>query len=143
MRVLVTTWWKDERGAAAAELALLAVPLALLMFAIIHLSLITYSAVRLNFATEATARCIVVTSNATTAGMTTPPCSGTTADLSYLQAMYSGPTAAPTFATGYPDTTQTCNVAGSYQVVAQVNYVINAVFINRTVPLTAKACFPH
>jgi Flp pilus assembly protein TadG len=142
MTALVTNWWKSERGAAASELALLLVPLSLLVFGIVHLCLITYASVRLNFATEATARCIVVTSNATAGGITAPPCSGTNADLSYLQAMYAGPTALPTFVSGYPDVTQKCTTAGSYQVQAQVNYVINALFISRTVPLVAKACFP-
>jgi Flp pilus assembly protein TadG len=142
MRALILAWWKDERGAAAAELGLLLVPMVMLLFGIVHLCLMTYAGLRLNYAAEDTARCMVVTANATTAGTTAPPCSSTSADLSYLQAVYAGPTAPPFF-TATPDPTVKCTAAGQAQVQVQANYVINTVLVNKTIALTAQACYPH
>jgi Flp pilus assembly protein TadG len=143
MKTFVCEWARHERGSAAAELALMLVPVILLLFGIVNLCLMAYAQNQLNFAAEATARCMVVAGNASSAGVTQPPCTSTATDLAYLQAFYKGPTAAPTFQTGYPDATQKCNSSTSYQVQAQTNYVINAAFVSWTVPLTAKACFAY
>lgn len=142
MTKLIDRWRRDQGGASAAEMGLLLVPLTLLIFGIFHLCLMTWAQNQLNFAAEATARCMVVASNAQTASVTAPACTTSTTRLSYLQARYNGATAAPTFATGYP-VLQQCNASGNYQVVAQTNYVMNMGFLNLTVPLTAKACFAY
>lgn len=139
---LVFKWLRDEDGASAAEFAMVLAPLLALLFGIIHLSLMMYSAQQLNFAAEATARCLVVSQNANTSSS---QCPTTTAATTYFQALYKGPTAAPSLA--QLDESPKCNTNSGtntdYQVVATTNYVINAGFFSKTVPLTAKACFPH
>jgi Flp pilus assembly protein TadG len=146
MRRALIAWLRDERGASAVEFALVLGPFLLLIFGIIHLCLMMYSAQQLNFAAEATARCMVT---AQASGYLSAPCyydttatpPDTSAVQTYFKAMYHGPTATPTFTT--LDEKQTCNSSSDYQVVASANYVINAAFFTKTVPLTAKACFPH
>jgi Flp pilus assembly protein TadG len=145
MRTFVCKWARDwarrERGSAAAELALMLVPVTLFLFGIVNLCLMAYAQNQLNFAAEATARCMVVANNATTAGVTAPACTSTSTDLAYLKGFYKGPTADPTFETGSP-VLQKCT-SGNYQVIANANYVINAAWVSWTVPLKAKACFAY
>jgi Flp pilus assembly protein TadG len=135
-------WLSDEGGASAVEFALVLTPMVLLLFGVMHLCLLVYSAVQLNYAAEATARCLVTSANSTSSSAT---CATTTAAQTYFKALYHGTTATPTFVT--MDETQTCNTASTldsaYQVVATANYVINAGVASKTVALTARACFPH
>jgi Flp pilus assembly protein TadG len=131
-------WLRSEGGASAAEFALIVPAFVLLIFGIIHMSLMLYSAQQLNYAAEATARCLVVSTNS---GYASASCRDNTSATSYFKTMYHGPTA--TFTLSTLDETQTCATAGTYQVVATTNYIIRAGFLRKSVPLTAKACFPH
>jgi Flp pilus assembly protein TadG len=147
MTIAIRTWLEDERGASAVEVALLLTPLTLLVFGVVHLCLMMYSAQQLNFATEATARCVVTSASSNYASA---PCWTSTAATSYFRTLYKGITATPslTFCSGtYSDCTISAYACtgstGNYQVTATVNYVINAGIASKTVPLTAKACFPH
>jgi Flp pilus assembly protein TadG len=134
------SWLVDERGASAAEFALLLTPMVLLLFGIVHLCLLVYSAMQLNYAAEATARCMVTSVNlANSSAICDDSSSSTTLATSYFNSLYHGITATPTLAL---DEAPTCT-SSTYQVVATANYKINAFFLTRTVPLTAKACFPH
>ena len=138
MTTLLSSWIKARRGTATAEFALVLTPFLLLLFGVIHLSLLSYAAMQLNWAAEATARCMVVAQNS---GYASASCATNATATSYFDALYHGPTGTPTLTT--LDETQICDSAANYQVVATTNYVINAVFFNKTVALTAKACFPH
>jgi Flp pilus assembly protein TadG len=143
----LSDWAADETGASAVEMGLLLTPIILLLFGIVHLCLMLYSATQLNFATEATARCIVTSA---TSAYSSSPCYTSTLANRYFTSMYRGVTVAPTvtlcggtFAncvtSSYACTSSTTN----YQVTATANYVINAGVASKTVPLSAKACFPH
>jgi Flp pilus assembly protein TadG len=148
MRVSVLNWLRKEQGSSVVEFALCLAPFLLLLFGIIQLCLVTYSAEQLNYAAETTARCMVV---AQASGYTSAPCyyntstSNTTAVQTYFLGHYGGTTAQPAF----DQLDETVNCQGStgtktdYQVVAHANYVINAAFFTKTVQLTARACFPH
>jgi Flp pilus assembly protein TadG len=143
----LSNWAADETGASAAEMALLVTPIVLLMFGIVHLFLMLYSAMQLNFATEATARCIVTSS---TSANSSSPCYTSTLANSYFASMYRGVTQAPTvtlcggtFSNCSTSTYACTSTTGNYQVTATANYVINAGVASKTVGLSAKACFPH
>lgn len=148
MTKTIEDWLRDERGASAVELALLLVPLVLLLFGIMHLFLLSYSAMQLNYAAESTARCMVTAANANANGGYVGTCKNATGSPSattYFDGIYHGVTATPTLA--QLDETVTCQTNGTvntdYQVVATAPYRINAFSVAWTVTLTAKACFPH
>jgi Flp pilus assembly protein TadG len=136
------TWLRQEDGSSAVEFALLLIPSVLLIFGIIHVSLLMYTIQQLNFATEATARCMVT---ATSSKYSSQTCYTDASAKSYFQALYKGPTAAPSYVQF--DRTQTCATTPSgdttYQVITSTTYTVKAAFISLPVSLRAKACFPH
>jgi len=146
----ISTWLSDESGASAAELGLLLTPMTLLIFGIVHLCLMTFSAMQLNYAVEATARCIVTSA---ASAYTASPCYTSTATDTYFTALYKGITPAPAVTycngTGFSNcmtSAYACTGTASatnYQVTATANYKINAGIASKTVTLQAKACFPH
>lgn len=145
MRKLLSAWCWGERGASAAEFALILPALALLIFGVIHMGLMMYSAQQLNFAAEATARCMVVAANSGYSSATCYNTTGTNSATTYFNALYKGPTAPASFSqlSESPTCATNAGTDSDYQVVATANYVINAGFFSKTVPLTARACFPH
>ena len=147
MTRLLNDWLRDEEGASAVEFALLLTPLILLLFGVVHLCLLAYTAMQLNYATEATARCIV-TSNAS--GYASSPCSTSSLATSYFGGLYHGVSASPTLTfcggtfSSCSGSSYTCTGSSSnFQVVATANYNINAGIASKAVGLTSKACFPH
>ena len=138
----IRSWLPRESGASAAELALLLVPLTLLLFGVVHLCLLTYSANQLNYAAEATARCLVTASNS---GSASANCSTPTSARTYFNAMYRGVTSGLTW--DNLDETQTCNTSTvldtNSQVAVHATYTINAGIVSQAVTLKARACFPH
>ena len=135
-------WLRREDGASAVEFALLLTPIVLLLFGIVHLCLLTYTAMQLNYASEATARCMVTSATSAYSGAT---CANNTAAKSYFSALYHGVSASPTWVN--IDETQTCNTTSTadtaYQVVTTASYQVNALLASKTVTLKARACFPH
>lgn len=136
-------WRLNEDGSSAVELALVLPLVILVIFGIVHMSLLMYSAQQLTSAAEATARCMVVARNS---GYTGSTCydytnTGTGTAKTYFYNVYHGPTAQPTFVTF--DETVNCQTSGVYQIITNADYVINAGFFKKTVQITAKACFPH
>jgi Flp pilus assembly protein TadG len=141
-------WVRDERGASAAEFGLLLTPLTLLLFGVMHLCLFMYSSMQLDYAAEATARCMVTAANASANGGYADTCynaTGSPSATTYFNGLYHGFTTTPSLV--QLDETVNCQTQGTvntdYQVVATANYQINAFFFEKTVTLTAKACFPH
>jgi Flp pilus assembly protein TadG len=118
-------YWRDEFGGGAAEFAIVLLPFAALIFAIIHLSLMFYANQNLQFAAEAAARCYSVDAVA---------CSTPGAAQTYATGRYTGPSITPVFVAAATGCGHTVNGSGSYQ--------LNAVFVNVAVPLAATACFP-
>jgi Flp pilus assembly protein TadG len=118
-------YWRDECGAGAAEFAIVFLPFAVLVFAIIHMSLLFYANQSLQFAAEAAARCYSVDAN---------NCATTGAVQSYASNNYAGPNIGASFVASATGCGHTVTGSG--------NYSLNAVVITRSIPLTAKACFP-
>lgn len=118
-------YWKDEFGGGAAEFAIVLLPFAALIFAIIHLCLLFFANQSLQFAAEAAARCYSVDSI---------NCSSTGAAQTYAMSHYKGPNISPTFVATGTGCGHTVNGNGTYQ--------LNAVFVRVGVPLAATACFP-
>jgi len=118
-------FWANERGGGAAEFALVLLPFAALIFAIIHLCLLFYANQTLQFATEAAARCYSV--DAVT-------CSTSGAAQSYAAGRYTGPNIGASFAASATGCGHTVTGTGSY--------ALSAVVVSMTVPLSVTACFP-
>jgi len=118
-------FWHNQSGSGAAEFAMVFLPFAALIFAIIHLSMLFYANQSLQYATEAAARCYSVDSN---------NCGSIGNTENFATGRYAGPNIGAAFhatATGCGHT-----------VTGTGNYRLNAVFVTRTVPLTVTACFP-
>ena len=123
---LLRGYWREERGAGAAEFAIVVLPFSVLIFAIIHLCLMFYANQNLQYAVEGAARCSSV--------MSTTTCNTPTAVKNYAAALYKGPNISPIFdyaATGCGHT-----------VTATGSYAMNAVVVITSVPLSSTACFP-
>jgi Flp pilus assembly protein TadG len=112
-----------ERGAAAAEFAVLFPVLVSTLLGIIWASLLAYSAASLHYAVEGAARCYSVESQ----------CGSATMAQSYAQSRYYGVNV-PTFTASTPS----CG----HQVSATVNVAFSLVLASWKVPLSATACFP-
>lgn len=127
----ISSYLRDETGTSAVEFALVLIPFLVVFFGLLHLSLLMYSANRLSFATEATARCLAVSAASKYSGAT---CSDTTKAATYFSALYGGPApATPTFPT------DTCGA----RVDSTASYSFNALFASRVISLSASACFPE
>jgi Flp pilus assembly protein TadG len=118
-------YWRDEFGGGAAEFAIVLIPFTALIFAIIHLCLLFFANQSLQFAAEAAARCYSVDSI---------NCATTGAVQTYAAGHYKGPNISPTFVATGTGCGHTVTASGSYQ--------LSAVFVRRSVPLAATACFP-
>jgi Flp pilus assembly protein TadG len=118
-------YWKNEKGAGAAEFALVVIPFMAMIFMIINVSMMFYANQTLQFAAEAAARCYSVDSI---------NCSSTGATQTYATGRYSGPNISPTFVASA--------VGCGHTVTGTANFPLSAVFVNISVPLSATACFP-
>lgn len=119
-------YWREERGAGAAEFAIVVLPFSVLIFAIIHLCLMFYANQNLQYAVEAAARCSSV--------MSTTTCNNSTAVQNYAAALYKGPNISPSFVYAATGCGHTVTGTGSY--------AMNAVVVTTSVPLSSTACFP-
>ena len=116
---------RDEFGGGAAEFAIVVLPFAALIFAIIHLCLLFFANQSLQYATEAAARCYSVDSI---------NCGTTGAVQTYASGHYGGPNISAVFTPSTGGCGHTVAGAGSYTV--------NAVVYRKTINLNATACFP-
>ena len=116
---------RDESGGGAAEFAIVVLPFAALIFAIIHLCLLFYANQSLQFATQAAARC---------SSVDTITCDTAIHIQNYASGRYAGPNIGASFTPG----TGACG----HSVTGTGNYVLNAVVVRRTITLNAAACFP-
>ena len=131
MRAIVG-YLREERGASAAEFALVVIPFIGLVLGIIGLSMLLYADQTLQFATQKAARYYSVqTANATNSGSAVPAPSDV---VSYAQNAYTGPSISPSFSA----TTAACG----YRVSGTADFPLNTGIYNTTVTLSSSACFP-
>ena len=112
-----------ERGAAAAEFALLLPALIGVLLGVIWASLLTYSVASLHYAVQGAARCYSVESQ----------CASASAAQNYARNHYFGANV-PTFTAS--------NATCGHQVSGSVNVAFRLALGNWEVPLSATACFP-
>lgn len=123
---------RDEKGASAAEFALVVIPFIALVLGIIGLSTLLYANQTLQFATEKAARYYSVqTANAANTSSALP----TASDIqTYAQNAYAGPSISPNFSAS--------PAACGYQVTGSASFPLNTGIYNTSVALTSSACFP-
>lgn len=128
---------QDDRGAGAAEFALVLPALLFLIFGTINLFFIVYAAVNLHSATEAAARYASVT----TAGGGAPTQTTVSA---FGASHYVGPDVGATFTYTAPTaSTGGCSTATTgYHVAATGAYRMYYGFGFQNITLNANACFP-
>lgn len=116
--------WNDERGTTAVEFAIVGPLFIALVIGMLYLCMCLFAVGSLHYAVKEGARC---------ASVRTTVCSDETTIVSYAQSRYFGPSS-PTF-------TYTATACGN-SVSGSLNYAIELVLTQVTVPITATACFP-
>ena len=117
--------WRNDRGAAAVEFALVGPLVVILLAGITSLSLLLLSIGGMHFAVEAAARC---------ASAAPTLCSSETATVAYANSRYTGAFISPVF-------TYAAAACGN-QVSASSVYTLDIGFYKLSVPLSATSCFP-
>lgn len=116
-------FWKNERGATTAEFAMVLSVFFGVVFSAIAVSLALWAQESLQYATEATARCRAVSPSL---------CSNVQ---TYGRSRYLGPNDSPTFAS--------FAIAGCANgVKGTATFPFDALIVQKSLSLTAKACFP-
>jgi Flp pilus assembly protein TadG len=118
---------KEDRGASAAEFAIVSIPFIGLVLGIIGVSMMVYANQTLQFATEAAARYYSVQTNLGNA----PNVSA------YAQGVYKGPAISPSFVPARGG----CGPNG-FQVTGTATFPLNTGLYNTSVSLQAHACYP-
>ena len=127
MRILGTSGWRDARGTAAVEFAMVAPAFVMLAVGTFYLCMCLFLTGSLHYAVEQAARCASIqTTVCNTANATTIT--------DYAQNHYFGPGGTPTFAYNA--------AACGNQVSATMNYVWSIGIKQFTLPVSATACFP-
>ena len=127
-RVFMRRFWRDRRGNTAAEFALILPAFMFLTLGGINLSILVYATSSLNRVVQSAARYASIQTNSTGSS----PSSATIT--AWARTAYVGPSINPQFtysATGCGNT-----------VTATATYNLFAGVIDKTIPLSATACFP-
>jgi TadE-like protein len=120
-------------GATAVEFAMLTPPLLMLVLGILSASIGVFAAGSLHYAVEGAVRCYSVNS---------AQCGTAAAAQTYAQSLYFGPSS-PTFTASSTGACYQVNGTGAgHQLTGTLNYVLDAVLQQWTIPLSATACFP-
>lgn len=117
--------WRDDRGAAAVEFALVAPAAIMLLAGIVSLSLMLLSIGSMHYAVEAAARC---------ASAMPTVCDSPGATVAYANSRYSGALITPAF-------TYVAAACGN-QVNAAATFTLDVGMFRQSVPLSATSCFP-
>lgn len=117
---------KDEHGASAVEFVLILIPMMILVFGFLNMSVMLYVFSTLHFASQDAARC---------ASVKTDICSGTVATQAYAAGVYTGPGTGVGFV-------HTLDANCGNRVTGSVVYNFSTGVTNTPVTLTANACYP-
>ena len=118
-------------GSSLAEFALVVPIFFALVFAVIHLSIITWGMTSMHWAAESAARCAAINVPLGGNGVT---CTDNTSTATYAGTQYKGPNMSVVF------TADTANACGK-KVSAAGSYVMNVVVTSVTLNLAAQACY--
>lgn len=120
---------RDQKGATAAEFALVLAPMILLTLGTINLGLMMYTVSTLHFAVESTARWASIVTTTTGIAPTA------TAIQAHATAVYKGPTLSVTFVN---DSAAACG--NTIKGTADYNFTTG--LTSSIIPLSASACYP-
>ncbi|HEX7760453.1 MAG TPA: TadE/TadG family type IV pilus assembly protein [Caulobacteraceae bacterium] len=127
-------FFRSDRGAAAAEFALVAPMFFALVFGVINFAALLFAYVNLHWATENAARCYAVN---------TTVCTSATTTQTYAANHYQGPGISASFvATTTGNCHKTNGTSDGHNVTGTGGYTINAVLATQTISLSSAACFP-
>lgn len=135
-------YFRNEKGASAAEFALVLMPFLIIFIGFLNLCAVMYFNATMQNAVEDSARWAAVQTVATGAA---PSCSTV---LAHFNARYVGPTVNCTSLTYDPSATEANCSSGSgsalyHRVAAQATYNLNAIVTSIPVLVHASACFPR
>ncbi len=116
--------WRDEAGTSAVEFALVFPALIMLTLGSVNMSLLLYAVSTLHFAVEDTARWCSLNSSSCT----------TNTDVQ-THTHYAGPAISPVF-------TLAAGGCSGKAVTGSATFRFQAGLLNRSVPISATACFP-
>jgi Flp pilus assembly protein TadG len=125
MRLPGTGAWRDDRGVAAVEFAMVAPLFIMLAVGTFYVCMCLFLTGSLHYAVEQAARCKSIKTTVCTDGAST---------VTYAQNNYFGPGGTPNF-------TYVAAACGN-QVNATMNYAWNIGIRQFTLPVSATACFP-
>ena len=125
MRIPVVGAWRDDRGVAAVEFAMVAPLFVMLAVGTFYLCMCLFLTGSLHYAVEQAARC---------KSIKTTVCTDSSSTVTYAQNSYFGPGGTPNF-------TYTAAACGN-QVSATMNYAWSIGIRQFTLPVSATACFP-
>jgi len=130
--------FRDQRGSAAAEFALLLPVFALLVLGIFHFCALVYASSSLHWAVEQAARCAAVSRLNT--GLSCGTTTSTTE--AYALQIYKGPNIGLSAGSFTAQAVTDANGNTCRQVSGTGTYRIQTGLVNVDVPLSASACFP-
>jgi len=117
----------EERGASAAEFALVLPLFLLLILGVLHMGFLLYATSCMHSAVEVAARCASVRK--------TTDCTNAATTQAFAASNYSGPGIGQTFV-------HTVDANCGNRVTGTGNYVMTTGIYNPTVAISATACFP-
>lgn len=123
--------FQEVSGAALAEFAMVVPIFFALVFAVIHLSFITWGMTAMHWAAETAARCASINVPLGASGAT---CTDNGSTQTYALSQYKGPNMAVAFVA---DTANSCGK----KVSATGSYKMNVVVTSVTLNLSAQACY--
>ena len=129
-------YWGDEIGTSAVEFALVLPAFAALTLGLLQICLLYFANSSLQYATQFAARCMSLQATV---------CSSQPTTSTYATSEYNGPTLSGlTFTASFKSAGARCGAGGvsGNKLTASGTYVVNAVLVTLTVPLSATSCFP-
>jgi Flp pilus assembly protein TadG len=125
---------KDMHGGGLAEFAMVVPVFFALVFAVIHLSFITWGMTAMHWACQTAARCAAINVPLGANGAT---CTDNNSTKAYAATQYKGPNMNVVFSA---DVANSCGGSGKL-VSATGSYVMNVVVTKVTLNLSAQACY--
>ena len=131
MRRALTALWRNRRGAAAVEFAMLAPVFLMMLIGTVMMAMMFFTNSSLHFAVQAAARCVSVKTTVCTNAATT---------LAFAASNYFGASTAPTFTC----TGRVCGgtAACGNKVTGQISFTFEVGMARYVTPLRADACYP-
>jgi Flp pilus assembly protein TadG len=133
----VRNYVSDRDGTSVAEFALVLPAVLVLLFAVLHMSMLLYTAAKLHWVTEGAARCASVQTDCKTDGVT-----DAAKVIEWANSRYNGMARVEFGFDPAGACSQTEGAPNGKAVNGVATYEMNLGVMYQSVPLTAKACLP-